>query len=329
MQPTEHKPEQKKWSAKKVVSYIGTLLMILSLVFIARKILNTGTEELNLSLLTSPLIIVGLLAVALLEGLGILGAGLNFRALLRNVSGIFVNRKLAVKVYTESNIYKYIPGGVMYVAGRNRLAVEVENLAHGKVVLSTVLEGACMVIGVVVVAAIFAFDYSISYVRQLEILPVIMLIVGIALIIGAFVLYFMRHRIGGGLKRLTSNMETISWSVIVKRVGFSILLMFLYSVTFLLTLMLMGQQLTFDIGFAIIGLYLLSWLAGFLTPGAPSGIGVREVVMLMFLGDFVDPSVLVAAMVMHRILTVIGDIFAYTVAFAFANKGMTGIDSAG
>ena len=320
MQSTEQKPEQKNRTAKKIVSYIGTALMIVSLGFIARRIIYTGTEQLNLALLTSPLIIAGLLGVAATEGLGILAAGLNFRALLRNVSGIFVNRKLAVKVYTESNIYKYIPGGVMYVAGRNRLAVEVEDLAHGKVVLSTVLEGACMVIGVVVVATIFAFDYSVTYIRQLEILPVIMLIVGFALIVGACVLYFMRHRIGGGLKRLTSNMETISWSVIVKRVGFSIVLMFLYSVTFLLTLMLMGQELTFNIGFAIIGLYLLSWLAGFLTPGAPSGIGVREVVMLMFLGDFVDPSVLMAAMVMHRILTVIGDVFAYVVAVGIAKK---------
>jgi len=320
MQSTEPKTEQKKWSAKKIVSYIGTALMIVSIGFIARRIITTGTEQLDLSLLTNPWIIAGLLAVATMEGAGILAAGLNFRALLRNVSGIFVNRKLALKVYTEANIYKYIPGGVMYVAGRNRLAVEEENLAHGKVVLATVLEGACMVIGVVVVAAVFSFDYSITYVRQLEILPVIMLIVGLVVVIGAFVLYFMRHRIGGGLKRLTSNMETISWSVIIKRVGFSILLMFLYSVTFLLTLMLMGQELTFDIGFAIIGLYLLSWLAGFLTPGAPSGIGVREVVMLMFLGDFVDPSVLMAAMVMHRILTVGGDVFAYVVALALAKK---------
>jgi len=30
--------------------------------------------------------------------------------------------------------------------------------------------------------------------------------------------------------------------------------------------------------------------------------------------------VLVAAMVMHRVLTVIGDVFAYTVAFAVAKK---------
>jgi len=304
----------KKFTAKKIVSYIGSLLMVVSLIFIVRRLIEAGTEDLDFALLTSPWIITGLLLVAALEGTGILGAGLNFRALLRNVSGIAVDRVLAVKVYTESNIYKYIPGGVMYVAGRNRLAVEVEELTHSKVVLSTILEGACMVIGVIVVATIFAFDYSITYVRQMDVLPIILLIIGFLAVVAAFVVYFMRDKIGGGLKRLTDNMETISWLVVAKRVGFAILLMFLYSVTFLLTLMLLGQEMTLELGFAIVGLYLLAWLAGFLTPGAPSGFGVREVVMMMFLGDFVNVSILMAAMVMHRVLTVFGDVFAYLVA---------------
>jgi len=300
---------------KKIVSYAGTLLMIVSLVFIARMLMaEIRNEDSYFTLPTSVWVILGLVAVATLEGFGILLAGLNFRALVRNVSGVMASRALALQVYTESNIYKYIPGGVMYVAGRNRLAVEEDSLTHGKVALSTVLEGVTMVIGVVVVATVFAFDHSITYIRTLDILPVIILIVGLVLMAVAPVLYFLRHRIGGGLKRLTSNMETINALVIFKRVGFGILLMFLYSVTFLLTLMLMGQDMTFQLGFAIIGLYLLAWLAGFITPGAPSGLGIREAVMMMFLSDFVDVRILLAAMVMHRILTVGGDFLAYVVA---------------
>jgi len=305
----------KKINIKKLVSYVGTLLMILSLVFIARRLMtDEGFDRELFGLLTSPWVVAGLLGIAALEGSGILLAGLNFRALIRNVSGIVLGRPLALSVYTESNVYKYIPGGVMYVAGRNRLAVEVDDLSHGKVVLATILEGIGMVIGVVVVAVIFAFDYSVTYIRRMDILPMIVAIVGVVAIAAAITLYCLRHRIGGGIKRLTSNMETINFSVVAKRVGFSIILMFLYSVTFLLTLMILGQELTFELGFAIIGLYLLSWLAGFITPGAPSGLGVREVVMMMFLGDFVSVSILTAAMVMHRVLTVIGDVAAYIFA---------------
>ena len=309
----------KKLNAKKLVSYLGTLLMIVSLVFIAQRLIADEGFDRNLfDLLTSPWVIAGLLGIATLEGTGILMAGLNFRALVRNVSGVMVNRPLALAVYTESNVYKYIPGGVMYVAGRNRLAVEVDELSHGKVALATILEGVGMVIGVVVVAVVFAFDYSVTYVRQMDILPILLMILILALLIAAPIVYFLRHRIGGGIKTLTSNMETINFVVIAKRVGFSIILMFLYSVTFLMTLMILGQELTLGLGFAIIGLYLLAWLAGFLTPGAPSGLGVREVVMIMFLGDFVSVTVLTAAMVMHRVLTVIGDVGAYAFAKVLA-----------
>lgn len=305
----------KSLNIKKLVSYVGTVLMVLSMVFIARRLIaDEGFDRSLLELLTSPRVVVGLFVIATLEGSGILLAGLNFRALVRNVSGILPPRPLALAVYTESNVYKYIPGGVMYVAGRNRLAVEISELSHGKVALATILEGVGMVIGVVVVAVVFAFDHSVTYLRQMDILPIIVLAVGLLLLIAAPIVFALRHKIGGGLKNLTSNMETINFSVIAKRVGFSIMLMFLYSLTFLMTLIVLGQEVDFALGFAIIGLYLLAWLAGFITPGAPSGLGIREVVMMMFLGDFVNVTILTAAMVMHRVLTIMGDFGAYSFA---------------
>ena len=307
--------------AKKYVSYVGSLLMVLSLIFIARRLMtDEGFDRSLLEIITSPWVVAGLIAIASLEGTGILLAGLNFRALVRNVSGITTPRPLALAVYTESNVYKYIPGGVMYVAGRNRLAVEIEKLSHAKVALATILEGVGMVIGVVVVAVVFSFDYSVQYVRDMDILPLIIAIVGALALVVVVIIYCLRHRIGGGIKKLTANMETINFFVIAKRVGFSIMLMFLYSVTFLATLIVLGQEMTFELGFAIIGLYLLSWLAGFLTPGAPSGIGVREVVMMMFLGDFVNVTILTTAMVMHRVLTVVGDVSAWAFAKVLAAR---------
>jgi len=311
----------KSLNIKKLVSYVGTVLMVISLVFIARRLIaDEGFDRGLLELLTSPGVVIGLLSIAALEGSGILLAGLNFRALVRNVSGILPPRPLALSVYTESNVYKYIPGGVMYVAGRNRLAVEMAALSHGKVALATILEGVGMVIGVVVVAVVFAFDHSVTYLRQMDILPIIVLIVGVVLLITAPILFVLRHKIGGGLKKLTDNMETINFSVIAKRLGFSIMLMFFYSLTFLLTLVVLGQEVNFSLGFAIIGLYLLAWLAGFITPGAPSGLGIREVVMMMFLGDFVNVTILTAAMVMHRVLTIVGDFGAYAFAKVLARR---------
>ena len=312
---TAQNRRDRKLDAKKIVSYVGTILMILSVLFIARRLINDdGFDRSLFEHLSSLWVIGGLLLIAMAEGLGILCAGLNFRAILKNVSSVTVDRRLALAVYTESNVYKYIPGGVMYAAGRNRLAIEVDELTHGKVVLSTILEGIGMVIGVITIAAIFAFNHTITYIRRMDIMPIVVLAALLAIVTGAIILYCLRHRIGGKLKQMAGSMEKISLLTIAKRLGFSICIMFFYSLTFLFILMLMGQEMSFELGFAVIGLYLLAWLAGFLTPGAPSGLGVREVVMMMFLGDFVSVSVLAAAMVMHRVLTAVGDVAAYVFA---------------
>ena len=304
----------RKPNIKRIVSYLGTALMILSLLFIVRRLINDeGFDRSLFEHLSSLWVIGGLFLIAMAEGLGILGAGLNFRAILKNVSSVAVDIRLALSVYTESNVYKYIPGGVMYFAGRNRLAIEVDELTHGRVALSTVLEGICMIIGVIAIAAIFAFNHTAAYIRQIDFVPgvIVSFFVIIAL---SITFYFLRHRIGGRLRQITRSMERISLLTIAKRIGFSMLIMFFFSLTFLLVLLLIGQELSFELGFAIIGLYLLAWLAGFLTPGTPSGLGIREVVLIMFLGDFISVSVLAAAMVMHRALTAIGDVTAYVFA---------------
>jgi len=68
----------------------------------------------------------------------------------------------------------------------------------------------------------------------------------------------------------------------------------------------------------IIGLYVLSWLAGFITPGAPSGLGIREAVMLMFMGAMVYEPVLLSAIVTHRALNVVGDMFSLCVGHGYS-----------
>ena len=304
----------KKLNIKKIVSYAGTALMILSLLFIAQRLINDeGFDRSLFEQLSSSWVIVGLLLIAMAEGLGILGAGLNFRAILKNISSIKVDLRLALSVYTESNVYKYIPGGIMYAAGRNRLAIEVDELTHGKVALSTILEGIGMIIGVITIAAIFAFNHTVTYIGRIDIMPIISFIT-LFIIIAAIILYCLRHRIGGKLSKIIGSIEKISWLTVAKRLGFSIIIMFFFGLTFLLILIIMGQEISLGLGFAIIGLYLLAWLAGFITPGTPSGLGVREVVMVMFLGDFISVSVLTAAIVIHRALTALGDVSAYVFA---------------
>ncbi|MCL2217953.1 MAG: hypothetical protein FWB91_13180 [Defluviitaleaceae bacterium] len=318
----------KKINSKKIVSWAGTLLMLVSLGFIARRFIAYGID---FSWLASPWVVTGLLAVAAGEGIAMMGASLNFRALVRNVSGVTVARPLAVSVYLLSNLYKYIPGGVMYVAGRHKMVVDTKTLTHSKLVFSTVLEGAMIAIAAILVALLLSFNYTTTYILNLytyDIMPFIFLAVGVILLAGVLPLYIFWGKISTAVRKFMETVEILKLSVLVKRFGVALLLMFLWGSTFMLTLRLLGQPMTSGLAVTIVGLYLLAWLAGFLTPGAPSGFGIREAVMMMFLSGLVYDDILLAALIMHRVVVMIGDVLAYCLGLAYVKFSEKGVQAA-
>ena len=80
-----------------------------------------------------------------------------------------------------------------------------------------------------------------------------------------------------------------------------------------------GAQMPF-----IVGAYLIAWLAGLLTPGAPAGVGVREVVLYALLHSMVSQVDLITAIVIGRIVTVSGDVVFYLWALAMRAGAATG-----
>jgi len=312
----------KRPEVKRIVSWAGTALMIASLVFLVRRLFDLGAD-IDVAALASAGVIVGLVLVSLLEGLGILLAGSNFRALVRNVSGVLVDRPLALVVYTISNLYKYIPGGVMYVVGRNRLAVETEDLSHPEVALSTVIEGALVAVAAIVIVIVTVFDHAHEYLRQVELPTTIAIVLITIVVLAGSVAFSFRRKIAAGLGTLFKQMQVLKPLVLVKRFGFALLIMVLWGGTFLATLIVLGQEMPPGFAPTIIGLFLLAWLAGFLTPGAPSGLGVRELILLMFMGSVLDEGILLSAMVIHRVLAAAGDVAAYGVAVGYGHIAKT------
>ena len=62
--------------------------------------------------------------------------------------------------------------------------------------------------------------------------------------------------------------------------------------------------------------YVIAWLAGAITPGAPAGIGIRELVMFALLQPVVAESDLLVAIVLNRAITAGGDTLFYFFALA-------------
>jgi len=62
------------------------------------------------------------------------------------------------------------------------------------------------------------------------------------------------------------------------------------------------------------GIFAIAWIAGFVTPGAPAGLGVREAVLVMGLTPIYGSGMAVGLSVTLRIVTTLGDGLAFVAA---------------
>lgn len=61
-------------------------------------------------------------------------------------------------------------------------------------------------------------------------------------------------------------------------------------------------------GWLLVAAFSLAWIIGFATPGAPAGVGIRETVMLLLLGQAYTPADASAIVLAIRVATTLGDI---------------------
>jgi len=150
----------------------------------------------------------------------------------------------------------------------------------------------------------------------------------LALVLVTLILYVFRRRIFPALKGVKPGIDKVIFISMVRRLPFMFVIISMWGLSFLATLVILGQQVTFRLGITIVGLYLLSWLVGFLTPGAPSGLGIREFILLMFMGNVLNPEILLSAIIMHRALQIVGDVIAFILTMGYViitGKGISSI----
>ena len=70
-----------------------------------------------------------------------------------------------------------------------------------------------------------------------------------------------------------------------------------------------------------VAVFSLSWIAGFIIPGAPGGLGVREFMILLMLGPGYGETPALSAALLLRIITAGGDVLSFLYSFLFPLPG--------
>ena len=305
----------------KVFKYIGNILMILSLAFIIYKL---ATMDIDYHILLDPRTLVWLVILSGLYALHIALLPISWKNIIYMITGKNLPLISVQKTFCKANLMKYIPGNIFQYVGRNEIAIEYD-LSHKKVALTTVLDIGANVLGVLIISLVGYMSGWQSWLDNNR--QNVSLIIKIALIVLAvFVILgiLLRKHLIRFWKKICSYFTIRNFKIYLKCV---LIYMFFAVYTGLIYVVILQQILNMPISYRdfpiLVGAYLLSWLLGFLMPGAPGGIGIREAALTLFLAGRYDIDGVLLGIIIYRLINTIGDFvgfFGVSVIYHYKRK---------
>ncbi len=234
-----------------------------------------------------------------------------WRLLLRG-GGFRVSELTAVNVVGRSQIAKYLPGNFLSYVGRVALARE-----YG---IPLRASASTMFLETILIVAVAGTIGAAGHVRELEVLvdvvstpSLILLAVAAAGLIAVLALAIILPAIRSRLRPFVAFLTVTN--LVQAASLYTIGQLLLGGSTWLLLDVIWGAPP--DVGPAeVISAATLAWCAGFFTPGAPAGIGVREAVFVALLGPSIGHGVAVGAAFAQRVAATAADLIFFVVASA-------------
>lgn len=291
---------------KSIVKWIGRILSLLAIIFIVKKVIDM---EFDYKLIFSPLGISVIVVLILVQTALIFLACRAWEHYLSEFGSVKLNRNRVWSVYSKANLFKYIPGNVFQYVGRNELAVETE-MTHKQVAAATVADTLTMMVIKIFVSFVLLrgqlFKVIEEYVQR-EIMIGILVLGILACLIVLAVLIRKKDYVNLVVQSRRSVAKSLIDYLCVDVIS-GIMYMAVICV-------ILNYSCTFEEILLLAGGYTLASVIGFVTPGAPGGIGIREAVILFLSKGIIDSNLLTTAAVVMRIICIIADILAFGFAY--------------
>lgn len=303
---------------KKIIKTAGNIIMIAALAFVVKKLLDM---DISLSQFKSGRVISSFVIGCIVQTVIIIFSCIPWLVFTQSLSGRKIPFSAAMPVYTQSNIYKYLPGNVFQYVGRNKLAADM-NISHVDVACATVLDILfCVfwtgIISVILLGSKIA-ELMGKYGRNLLIVGAAGVVLMIVMVL--LVRFKFCEKLASYISRYSKAFEKDNRPTLMKGIFYYLLQNAVSAVMYFTCLMLIvGSEASFKELVTLTGAFMFAWIIGFVTPGAPGGIGIREGVMLFVCGNSFSDKIVLYVLVM-RISSVFADVAAFAVGKIYAGK---------
>lgn len=215
---------------------------------------------------------------------------------------------IMAEVYAKAWISRYIPGTVTWIAGKIYMASRF-GISKSRLAVSSLLEG-----GMQVVAAVIVSLLLIGFNPHIETIPLYVRIVTIVIsCISLFVLIppvFNRllHFASVTIKKQKPGEELrINFSAVTKSFLLFVVGTFINGTAFYYVSTAITGHSSISLYFYVVGAFNLAGAIGMATPLLPSGVGVRDGIVLVLLGAVMSKDIALAITVFSRLWQVAVD----------------------
>lgn len=295
---------------KKKLKLIGNIVSIISILFVIKALLSLDFDFNSVT--NWPVFIVVSLICVLVKCGTVFVSATAWYGWLAFFSGEKSKYKEGVVVYAKANIGKYLPGNVMHYVERNLFAGKI-GISQKKLALSSLFEVLSLIGASFVIALGVSYDQLVDALEKVfgkNYKIIIISAIIVIVIFAALIVFVIKKKFNAILKEYTLKNFI---ATAVKNVILNSIVLILLGLIMVVLYGYMGGDVTLKKGSLIVSGYIIAWVLGFIVPGAPGGIGVREVVVTLLLGNVMGEDMVVTLSVIHRLITVIGDFLAYVV----------------
>lgn len=294
----------------RIAKAFGKVLSLVSIGFIIFSIFKLGLDFSFVNNL--PLFITVVICGVIIKLLSLWLSATSWTTWLAFLSKQTFNKNSARNVFIRANIGKYVPGNVMHFVQRNLFASDM-GIGQMQLAMASIIEIASYVFVAFAIALItesneLAAVFQSYFFTRMPVLC-FFVICGFILFIGLIV--FFRKKITFFLANYKFH-DFVKTLVIVMLLQIFILTM-LGFVLVLLVLYAQGKT-SLHIIETVLSTYILSWVLGYIVPGASGGIGIREMSLLLLLGPILGNSLVLSLSIVHRLITIVGDFLGYLIA---------------
>jgi glycosyltransferase 2 family protein len=229
--------------------------------------------------------------------------GIVWVLLVRTVAGVRLKASPLMRAHLRAQVAKYLPGNVFHFAYRH-VAARREGVSHASLAAALGLEAALLIAAAGAIAlgvsADPRVDALVPWARHLVWLaPFVALLAWWAL--GVVAPRF-------GVSPIALRQRASHFALVM---AFNVVFFILAGIALRA---LCAQPDALPLG-AWCGWLALAWLAGYVTPGAPAGLGLREAVLALGLAPVLGESEALALALLYRLVTVVSDGLVAAVGF--------------